>query len=274
MKLFISIDQEGASGIFRWGDEKEDAKRMVRDLNIVLGAIKEDEIWSSIESITVADSHAFGRNIPISGIENEKTFLISGNSRTDFMMEGLDSSYDACMFVGYHSRAGEASAILDHTYSSSAVKEVKINGRLCGETEINAYLAGYYEIPLIFASGDDKLQKQIFEFYDEDFPYSLVKYGISKDSAMLLCEQASEDSLVKGVRKAMKLMKIGIHKKYIRKAKNPVKFSIRFKDSLQAYNASIIPFVDLVNGDTLEFVQEDYRDSFRLFEALVALSRV
>ncbi len=273
MRLFVSIDLEGASGIFRWGDEKEDAGRMVRDLNIVLNTIKNDDIWKDIERIVVADSHAFGKNIHISEIENDKTWLISGSHRTDYMMEGLSREFTACLFIGYHSRVGEAAAILDHTYSGSTVKEVKINGRICGETEINAFLAGYYDVPVIFASGDDKLQKQISDFYGNEFPYALVKYGIAKDAAMLLSEGDSRKSLVSAAEKAIKILKSGSQDRYIRKAESPVKFSVRFKDSLHAYNASIIPFVEYASGDTLEFTMKDYRDAFRLFEALVSLAR-
>lgn len=273
MKLFISIDLEGISGIYQWGDEKDDAKRMVRDLNIVLRTIKEHDIWNDIESIVVADSHGFGRNIAISDLEIEKTYLIGGARRIDFMMQGLDSSYDACLLIGYHSRAGVAGGILDHSYSNRAVKEVRVNGRICGETEINAYLAGYYEVPVIFSSGDDILQNQIIEFYDKGFPYALVKKGISKDSAMIFPEDLSKKNLTYAVKESLNLLKSGQAKKYLRKAKNPVSFSVKFKDSSQAYSASLLPFVTLINGDTIEFVMEDYRDSFRLFEALLVMAR-
>ena len=44
-----------------------------------------------------------------------------------FMMEGIDESFDAAVYVGYHARAGTPNGVLDHT-SSGNVTDVSING--------------------------------------------------------------------------------------------------------------------------------------------------
>lgn len=273
MKLYISIDLEGISGIYRWGDEKEDAKRMLRDLKIVLNTLATESIWGEIDSVIISDSHGAGNNLSISDLDIDKVHLIGGHYRHDFMVHGIDDSFDACFFIGYHSMAGGIGAVLDHSYSNKAVDEVKINGRVCGETEINAYMAGYYGVPVIFISGDDKLQGQVLSFYDEGFPYALVKKGISKESSLLFSESLSLNNLVKSTKKAINILNDNQHRKYIRKIENKVSFSVRFKDSIFAYNASILPFVRLTNSNTVEFTLNDYKDSFRLFSALLVLAR-
>lgn len=267
------MDHEGISGTYDWENEKEDAKRMTRDLNIVLNTIKEDDIYREIDSIVVADSHGGGKNLSISNIECEKAYLVSGANRNEFMMQGLDDTFDACFLIGYHSRGGEPGAILDHTYSNRAVKSIRINDKLCGETEINSYFAGYFNIPVILVSGDDKLEKQVYKFFDSDFPYALVKKGISKCSSILFPDVISRANLEDNTLKALDILKNSQHKRYIRRIEDIVKFSITFKDSIYAYNASIIPWVSLIGGDTIEFELKDYRDAFRLLGALLVLSR-
>src|SRR5438093_11976000 len=72
------------------------------------------------------------------------------------MVEDLDATADAALFVGYHARAGTPRAILDHTYSGS-VAAVRVNGTEVGETGINAYLAGHHDVPVVLVTGDRAL---------------------------------------------------------------------------------------------------------------------
>jgi len=188
-------------------------------------------------------------------------------------VEGLDASFTAAMFLGYHAASGSPQAVLDHTYSNALVKEVRINDQVVGEMQINAYMAGYYGVPLVLLSGDNAFQQQVAGFYDKDMPYAMVKYGISKDAAVLLQEKKSEAALVQATRSAITLLKQGGQKRYLKQPDTPVTFTVTFKDSKQAYTATVLPGVELTQGTTVSFTSQDYRDAFRLFEALVVLAR-
>src|SRR5438128_10256118 len=66
--------------------------------------------------VLIADSHwNFDNLIPEE--LHEAATLLRGTPRGFGMMQDLDGSYDAALFVGYHARAGTPRAILDHTYS-------------------------------------------------------------------------------------------------------------------------------------------------------------
>jgi hypothetical protein len=54
------------------------------------------------------------------------------------MMEGVDSSFAAVVFIGYHARAGTPNAILEHT-SNGNVIDFSINGVSLPEGGYNAY---------------------------------------------------------------------------------------------------------------------------------------
>lgn len=79
------------------------------------------------------------------------------------MREGIDKSFDAVIFIGYHAKAGTPNAILEHTMSSRNITDVSINGISLPEAGINALIAGYYDVPVVFLSGELAVCHQIKE---------------------------------------------------------------------------------------------------------------
>ena len=69
------------------------------------------------------------------------------------MMQGLDDSFDAVLFVSYHGSVG-APAGLSHTYNPRAVIEARLDGRVTGEAGINALVAAHYGVPVVLVTGD------------------------------------------------------------------------------------------------------------------------
>jgi D-amino peptidase len=72
------------------------------------------------------------------------------------MMSGLDESFDAVLFIGYHAHAGVAAAVLEHTLVYK-VFSIAMAGMEIGEFGLNAMLAGHFGVPCAFVSGDDKV---------------------------------------------------------------------------------------------------------------------
>ena len=68
------------------------------------------------------------------------------------MVEGLDSTYSAAIFLGYHSRAGTPNGFIAHT-GTGAVKGLWLNDIEVGEGELNAAYAGSVGVPVIMAAG-------------------------------------------------------------------------------------------------------------------------
>lgn len=82
------------------------------------------------------------------------------------MMEGIDDSFDAVVFIGYHARAGTADAIIDHT-STGNVVDFAINGRSLPEAGYNALMAGHYGVPVVFVAGDQAICDQVGDLFEE-----------------------------------------------------------------------------------------------------------
>lgn len=158
-KIFISADIEGTAGIDTW-DETElgegkyayFAQQMTRE---VCAAVEGAELCGY--EATVKDAHDSARNLDPMGLPKSAR-LIRGWIRDLWcMMGGLDREpYDAVAFTGYHSDAMSVGNPLSHTMTTS-VQKVMINGAYASEFTINAYMAAYLGIPIVFLSGDEAL---------------------------------------------------------------------------------------------------------------------
>ena len=96
------------------------------------------------------------------------------------MVEGIDESFDALVFVGYHARAGTPDAIIDHTMSGN-VTDFAMNGVSLPEAGINALIAGLYGVPVVFVAGDQAVCDQVTELFGSVGTVA-VKQGIGAAS--------------------------------------------------------------------------------------------
>ena len=129
-KVFISVDMEGVAGVVHWEEVSRNGKDydyfrelMTDETNAAIEASLE----MGAEEILVRDSHGSARNI-IPTLLHEKAMLLrdwSGEYKS--MMEGIDETFDAVIFIGYHAKAGTPDSPLAHTMNGN-VKDISING--------------------------------------------------------------------------------------------------------------------------------------------------
>ncbi len=155
LKIFISVDMEGIGGIgtskMTSGSGKDYSlgrELMTEEVNAVVAAIFEH----GPAQVLVNDSHGDMQNLLHTRLD-QRVQYIQGNIKPLGMVQGLDETFDAAIFLGYHSRAGTEDGFLAHTGSGS-VKGLWINGVEVGEGGMNAHFAGAYDVPVILASGD------------------------------------------------------------------------------------------------------------------------
>ena len=160
MKIMISADLEGTCGICEWDETKKNhpdntyfAQQMTREVNAVCeGSL---EIDKAIE-IYIKDAHDSARNIHPEKLPECIKILRGWEGVPGGMMAGINKGCDAVAMTGYHSGAYSDGNPLSHT-SNRHNQYIKINGRYASEFMINAYAAAYYEVPVIFLSGDKAL---------------------------------------------------------------------------------------------------------------------
>lgn len=179
MRIFISVDMEGISGverveeIFRGMPGYQTFRQiMAGDVNAAIqGAVD-----GGATDIVVADSHGYMCNIR-PGDLHEEGRLRSGMKRTLCQFKGFSQRFDTAFFVGYHSKAGTADGILSHTWIP-AFRDVRVNGVSLGEYGLNAHLLGSYDVPVILVCGDDKTVEQATSMLGEAIEYVVVKKSL------------------------------------------------------------------------------------------------
>ena len=107
------------------------------------------------------------------------------------MMQGLDESYSGVMFIGYHARASMP-GVMSHSMIFG-VRHFYINDKPVGELGLNAYLAGFYDVPVIMAAGDDCAAKEAEELIP-NVTTAAVKQTISRTSVKCLSPQKPDGS--------------------------------------------------------------------------------
>jgi len=155
MKVFLSSDMEGTAGVVDWAQCVGDGPEAAAGRRLLLAEVNaaiEGALAGGATEIVVNDSHSTMRNLPADALAGDASY-ISGSHKPLYMMQGLDDSFDAVMFVSYHGSVG-APAGLSHTYNPSAVMEARLDGAVTGEAGINALVAAHYGVPVVLVTGD------------------------------------------------------------------------------------------------------------------------
>lgn len=193
LKVFISVDMEGIAGVVtsaECGSSGSDygyfRRIMSREANAaVLGAFD-----AGATEVVVRDSHGSARNILPDMLDPRARLIRDWSGGPQGMMEGLDETFDAVVFIGYHARAGTPDAIIDHT-SSGNVVDFAINGVSLPEAGYNALIATRYGVPVVFLAGDQAIVDQVHELFGEVATVA-TKEGIGAASDGLHPETAAE----------------------------------------------------------------------------------
>ncbi|MDI3480959.1 MAG: D-amino peptidase [Tepidanaerobacteraceae bacterium] len=268
MKIFISADMEGISGVVSMEQiepgarDYERARRMMtREVNAVVEAALE----CGASEIVVNDSHDNMDNILIEEL-NPKAVLISGSPKPFSMMQGIDESFDAAFFVGYHARAGTGKAVIDHTYAFR-VLSARINGKPMSEAGINGRLAGCFGVPVAFVSGDQNAVACAKEELNGPVGVA-VKSAVGRNAAVIYPFGVVKQKLRQGVQEAMKNLKS--IKPTVENG--PVELEVSFSISGMADMAMLIPGTSRKDGRTVVYTATDYMEAFKAFRAMLALS--
>ena len=162
MKLFISVDMEGSTGLERLEEIFRGLPGFDKFRQIMAGdcnAVIQGAIDGGATEIVVSDSHGYMCNMYpddlIQGVQLKRGQL----KRQWCQMKVFDGSFDAVILIGYHAKAGTTDGILAHTWITG-FRDVRINGESVPEPSLNALLAGSFGVPVIMLSGDNYVIEQ------------------------------------------------------------------------------------------------------------------
>lgn len=165
MKLYISADIEGVAGVNAVSEvdmsKTAEYAPFQKQMTDEVAAACRGGFAAGAHAIMVKDAHWTGRNIDVHALiapEGRQLQIIRGWSGHPFaMVQGIDSSYAAAAFIGYHSAAGLGGNPLAHTLSGRSFAHMEINGELTSEFMLYGYAAATVGVPVAFLSGDAAL---------------------------------------------------------------------------------------------------------------------
>jgi D-amino peptidase len=271
MKILISVDMEGITGVTTWDQVTPGHAEYLRFRRLMTAdtnAAVRGAFDGGAEEVVVSDGHWNGSNLVIEEIDS-RAILNTGSPSPSSMMQGIDQEVHGVLFVGYHARQGSANAVLDHTWSSTCVANLWLNEQLAGEYTLNAALAGHYGIPVLMATGDQTACAQIVGQLGA-IETAIVKQATGRYSAQCLSPNATASMIEQSAQRAVRrLIKKDFPGALILKA--PIRVSVELFTSDMADRAMHMPGASR-DGLRLSFTAENMPIAFAGFRSLVLLS--
>ena len=262
-KVYISADMEGISGISGsdqlspGGSEYgRSRKLMAEDVNAAIrGALA-----AGATEIVVNDSHGGQRNLLPEDL-HPSARLISHSFKRYGMMEGLDDSFDAVIFIGYHAKAGTPGGLFAHT-GSGVVSDLQINGKSVGEGGMNALLAAWYGVPVVLVTGDDVAVTQVKEIATAARGV-VVKRAINVRAVELAPLAKARMEIEAGAREA-----VAGAKRTTPQRRGPFNVRMQFRDTLIPEVAEAFPIIRRDAPDTVSYSMDTMPAAYRLIRVL------
>jgi D-amino peptidase len=262
-KVYISVDMEGISGVN--GDDQTGPggaeygrarKLMAEDANAAIRGAFE----GGATDVLVNDSHGGQRNLLPEDLD-PRARLISHSFKRHGMMEGLDETFDAVIFVGYHAKADAPRGVFAHT-GSGVVRDLQINGTSVGEGGMNAALAQWYGVPVVAVTGDDTAVEEVTRSVP-GIRGAAVKRAINTRAVELrpLADarrdiQAAAREGVQGARKVAR-ERLGAYQ-----------VRMQFRNFIIPEVASAFSEITVVAPDTVQFSRASMAEAYRLIRVL------
>lgn len=269
MKILISIDMEGISGVVNWGQTEtgnSDYERFRVVMTDEANAAISGAFSGGADEVVVTDSHGGGLNILIEKLD-KRASLNSGLSSPYSMMQGIEKGdISGVMFIGYHARSGSQNAVLAHTWSASRIANVWLNEVLVGEYGLNAALAGHFGTPIILVAGDQTACAQATELLGK-METVVVKQATGFESALCLPPEASHVLIKEAAHHAVSELKSTFHQPFL--VEKPVRLTVEFTQPVHADRAARLPFATRLDARKLEFTFPDMVIAHAAFRSAV-----
>jgi D-amino peptidase len=267
-KIFISVDMEGISGVVQPaqlgpdGFEYQRAREwMTGEVNAAIAGIRA----AGAAEIVVCDSHGNGQSVLIDRLPDDVR-IVRGFPRPMEMMQGIDDTFAAAVFIGYHASEWTANAVRGHTISSARLLGVKLNGTEVSEGMYNAALAGQFGVPVAFVSGDRLAVTQLQQVASSAEGV-IVKEPYGYHSALTVTPARGQAMIRDGLTRAM--ARLGSLQPYRLTA--PIALEVGFKLTIDAERAAYVPGLTRSDAHSVKGTFRDMTEITKLLQVLTSL---
>lgn len=262
MKLYLSADIEGTTGIALWDETTYGharygyfAEQMTREV----AAACEGAYEVGCDEILIKDAHDSACNLIPKLLPEDVKLFRGWGSHFLGMMTGLDESFSGVFFTGYHSGAGMNTNPLSHTLNTHNCY-IRINGRIAPELMINSLTAAYFGVPVLLVTGDKGLCDWMHEFSPNTETVA-VSEGVGRGSISIHPDKALRlirEAAVRAMQKDPKDCRIALPEHF--------RVEVGFKQHHTAKNAASYPGVVQTSPTEILYETDDYMDVLRMLD--------
>lgn len=277
MKVLISADMEGTagivdrahtaipdrgalSGIEHNAAEYDWARRLMTE---EANAAVQGAFDGGASDVWVADAHGSQRNLLPTALHPEARY-VSGTPKPLLMLEGLDESFGAVLYTGYHGQAGTPDSVLAHSFVGF-IQDMRLNGISMGEYGINAAVAGHFGVPVAMVSGDNTVVEQTRNLLGPDVVGVEVKRGVGTYAAVHLHPEKVRAAIRAGaaeaVRRAPRLRPY--------RPQAPIKLEVDVVSPDLADLANLLPGVRRLGPRSVAYEGPNMLDVFKAWRAML-----
>jgi D-amino peptidase len=235
---------------------------MTREALAAVNAAKE----AGATEILVSDSHGNGENLLIDLFPPDVRIIRSWPRHLS-MMAGIDESFNAVIFIGYHASTNNPAGVRAHTFSSARLTRVALNGTVVTEGAWNAAIAGQFNVPVVMISGDDAAIAEVRSLVG-NIEGAETKKNLGFHSASTLTPQASYVLIGEKVKAA--LARLHDFKPY--KMQTPVTVDVSFKHYTQAEILAYLPDFERTDSHSIRFRAKNMLEASDIMEFITSYS--
>jgi D-amino peptidase len=233
VKVFVSVDMEGISGLVRWADVSSNGIDFARNRSLMTAdasAAVDGAFAGGATEVIVEENHGVEDLCVLLMDEiDPRCRVIRGAGRPGATtMAGLDASVGVVLLVGHHGRAGSMPGIMAHTISYGGFKLVRLGGEPIGEPDFFAIRAGELGVPIGMVSGDQVVAAQVAAIC----PWAecvVVKEALGNQSGNCIPPARAREMIRTGAERAVRRARAGELRPYREKAP-PYEFEVDLRE--------------------------------------------
>ena len=270
LRILVLHDMEGLSGqsdpktfFFGMPQYPQGQELLVADINAVIDGL----YAGGATAVDVVDGHGSGNPAPDvrRDLLDKRAEQVLRDSAFDAYFDLVTpKAYDAVAVVGMHAKTGSG-GFASHTFTLGI--DLLINGKAITETELVGLSWGREGIPVIFASGDDRLARDL-----ETMPwieFVTVKRATAADSAEPRPVDEAHADLRKGAEAAMRKLRSGATKAM--RVTTPITATLHTVPPADISVLDSVPGIDYAD-QRVTFVEQDLHATYRGLVKLVGVA--
>jgi D-amino peptidase len=270
MRIFISVDMEGVSGVTRWEDvitRGQDYQRARAWMTGDVNAAVEGARAAGATDFVVEENHGVEAlcNLMLDEIDPEVE-VVRGQPRGGATtMAALDDSFDAVFLVGHHAKVGDYPGICAHTISYGEYRDVRLAGQSVSEGEIFATVAAQHGVPTALITGDDVVAAELTRVCP-GIETAVVKRALSRTAAAIVPPSRARRIIAAAAQRATERVRAG--EIAPPEFDSPFSMEVELQSPLSeaAREAFTLRFPEfqLVGDRTVSFLQTDMHRAYRM----------